>query len=79
MPSEPVYDTLDVLSAITVRGPDADGLLWVSFQTDEGFGAFSLQADAAAGRAVLRWSELQSAALAKAAIERAQPRTDKKE
>jgi hypothetical protein len=52
MPSEPVYDTLDVLSAITVRGPDAGGLLWVPFQ---------------------------SAALAKAAIERAQPRTDKKE
>jgi hypothetical protein len=53
MPSEPVHYThlFDALSAITVRGPDTDGLLWVSFQTDGGFGTFSLQADAAAGRA----------------------------
>lgn len=58
-------DLFDVLSAITIMGPDADGLLWVSFTTEDTIGAFSLQADSIAGKAVTQSRDLQTAALTK--------------
>jgi hypothetical protein len=60
-----------VLSAITITGPDAQNLLWVSFQTDDPLGMLSVDADTIAGHAVARWREIQSVALAKAVIGRA--------
>ncbi len=60
------------LSAITITGPDAEGLRWVAFKNDgNSIGALSVRAESIAGRAVLRWRELQSAALAKALLNRA--------
>src|SRR2546425_12079831 len=54
-------DLFAALSAISITGPDSDGLLWVSFKTeDEGIGALSIQAESVAGRAVLRWRDMQS-------------------
>ena len=64
-------DLFDALSAITIRGPDADGFLWVSFTTDDALGAFSVQADSIAGKAVTNWRDVQAAALSKAALTRA--------
>jgi hypothetical protein len=60
------------LSAISISGPDADGLLGVSFKPDEeAIGALSLHAASVAGRAVMQWRDMQSAALAKAMLARA--------
>jgi hypothetical protein len=65
-------DIFDVLSAISISGPDSDGLLWVSFKPDdEAIGALSLHAASVAGRAVMRWRDMQSAALAKEVLARA--------
>ena len=61
----------DVLSAITITCPDAQNLLWVSFQTDDPLGMLSVRADVIAGQPVARWREMQSAALAKAVLARA--------
>lgn len=65
-------DLFEVLSAINISGPDSDGLLWVSFKPDdEAIGALSLHAASVAGRAVMRWRDMQSTALAKAVLARA--------
>jgi hypothetical protein len=65
-------DLFEVLSAISISGPDADGLLWVSFKPDdEAVGALSLHAASVAGQAVMRWRDMQSAGLAKAVLSRA--------
>jgi ATP-dependent DNA ligase len=72
--SEPFTDgaAFEVLSVISISGPDSDGLLWVSFKPDdEAMGALSLHADSVAGRAVMQWRDMQSTALAKAVIARA--------
>jgi hypothetical protein len=62
----------EVLSAISISGPGADGLLWVSFKPDaEAIGALSLHAASVAGRAVMQWRDMQSTALAKAVLARA--------
>ena len=68
-------DLFTALSAINITGPDENGLLWVSFRPakdDEAVGALSIHAELAAGRAVLLWRDIQAAALAKAALARAQ-------
>jgi hypothetical protein len=68
--SEP--DLFEVLSAISIIGPDADAMLWVSFKPgDEAIGALSIQAASITGRAVMQWRDMQSAALAKAVLARA--------
>ena len=64
-------DLFDVLSAITIIGPDNDDILWVSFKTDDEHGTFSVRADTIAGHAVAKWRDKQSAALAKAVLARA--------
>jgi hypothetical protein len=64
-------DLFDVLSAISIIGPDNDDLLWVSFKTDDEVGTFSVRADIIAGHAVAKWRDKQSAALAKAVLARA--------
>ena len=63
------------LSAINITGPDENGMLWVSFKPDKddaAVGALSIHAESAAGRAVMLWRDIQAAALAKAALARAQ-------
>ena len=68
----PEPDLFDVLSAISISGPDSDGLLWVSFKPDdEAMGALSLHAASVAGRAVIQWRDMQSTALANAVLARA--------
>jgi hypothetical protein len=65
-------DLFEVLSAISISGPDFDGLLWVSFKSDdEAMGALSLHADSVAGRAVMQWRDMHRTALAKAVLARA--------
>jgi hypothetical protein len=64
-------DLFDVLSAISIIGPDNDDVLWVSFKTDDEHGTFSVRADTIAGHAVAKWRDKQSAALAKAVLVRA--------
>jgi hypothetical protein len=65
-------DLFEVLSAITISGPDSDGLLWVSFKPDdEAIGALSLHGASVAGQAVMQWRDMQSTALAKAVLARA--------
>ena len=64
-------DLFDVLSAISIIGPDNDDVLWVSFKTDDELGTFSVRADTIAGHAVAKWRNRQSAALAKAVLDRA--------
>jgi hypothetical protein len=69
------HDLFDALSAINISGPDDGGLLWVSFKPEGGqaaIGALSIMAESVAGRAVMRWRDMQAAALAKAAVARAQ-------
>jgi hypothetical protein len=64
-------DLFDVLSAITIIGRDAQSILRVTFKAGELSGMISVNSHTIAGEAVARWRELQSAALAKAVIERA--------
>jgi hypothetical protein len=64
-------DLFEVLSAVTITGPDAQNLLWISFHTDDPLGMVSVRADVIAGQAVARWRDMQSAALAKALLARA--------
>jgi hypothetical protein len=69
-------EIFDALSAITITGPDAQNLLWVSFKTDDPLGMLSVNADTIAGHAVARWRDIQGAALATALLARAaQPET----
>jgi hypothetical protein len=69
-------DVVDALSAITITGPDAQNLLWVSCKTDDPLGMLSVNADTIAGHAVARWRDIRGAALAKAVLARAsQPET----
>ena len=70
-PQPDEIDLFDALSAITVTGPDAAGLLWVSFKNGGPLGMLSVQAATIAGQAVARWRDTQSAALAKAVLARA--------
>jgi hypothetical protein len=44
-------DLFEVLSAITITGPDAQNLLWVSFKTDGPLGMLTVRADVIAGQA----------------------------
>lgn len=68
----PDDDLFAALTAINVIGPDSDGLLWVSFTSaNDGSGALSVRAESVVGRAVTRWREMQTAALAKAVLVRA--------
>ena len=64
-------DLFEALSAITITGPDASGLLWISFNTDVPLGALSVPAGSVAGQTVARWRDMQSAALSKAVLARA--------
>ena len=65
-------DLFAVLSAISISGPDSDGLLWVSFRPDDdAMGALSLHAASVAEQAVMQWRDMQSTALAKAVLARA--------
>jgi hypothetical protein len=65
-------DLFEVLSAISISGPDSDGRLWVSFKPDdEAIGALSLHAASLAGQAIMQWRDIQSTALAKAVLARA--------
>ena len=64
-------DLFDVLDTISIIGPDNDGVLWVSFKTDDEVGTFSVRANTIAGHAVAKWRDKQSAALAKAVLTRA--------
>jgi hypothetical protein len=64
-------DLFDILSAISIIGPNNDDVLWVAFKADDEQGAFSVRADTIAGHAVAKWRDKQSAALAKAVLARA--------
>jgi hypothetical protein len=64
-------DLFDVLSAISIIGPDNDDVLWVSFKNEDELGAVAVRADTIAGHAVSKWRDKQSAALAKAVLVRA--------
>lgn len=63
-------ELFDALSSITITGPDANGLLWVSFKTDGPLGMISVNAGTIAGQAVARWRDTQGAVLAKAVLAR---------
>jgi hypothetical protein len=47
----------------------------MSFRTDDPLGIVSVNADTIAGHAVARWRDMQSAALSKAVLARAQPKS----
>ena len=64
-------DLFEALSAITITGPDASGLLWISFNTDVPLATISVPAGSVAGQTVARWRDKQSAALSKAVLARA--------
>jgi hypothetical protein len=64
-------DLFDALSAITVTGPDASGLLWISFNTEVPLAMLSVPAGSVAGPTMARWRDIQSAALSKAVLARA--------
>jgi hypothetical protein len=68
-------ELFDVLSAISIIGPDNDDVMWVSFKTDDEQRTFSVRADTIAGHAVAKWRDQQSAALAKAVLTHAQSKT----
>jgi hypothetical protein len=67
----PDPDIFDLLSAISIAGPDADNVLWVTFKANGGHATLSVKAGTEAGDTVTRWRESQSAALAKAVLARA--------
>jgi hypothetical protein len=48
-------DLFDVLSAISIIGPDNDDVLWVSFKNEDELGAVAVRADTIAGHAVAKW------------------------
>jgi hypothetical protein len=64
-------ELFDVLSAVSIAGPDADNVLWVTFKVNDEHATLSVKAGTIAGDAVTRWRERQSAALAKAVLARA--------
>ena len=64
-------DLFEALSAITITGPDASGLLWISFNTDVPLATISVPAGSVAGQTVARWRDKQSAALSTAVLARA--------
>jgi hypothetical protein len=68
MPSEqpPDPDLFNVLSGISIAGPDADNVLWITFNANGGHATLSVKAGTADGDTVARWREMQSAALTKA-------------
>ena len=47
-------DLFEILSAVTITGPDARNLLWISLKTDDPLGMVSVRADVIAGHAVGR-------------------------
>jgi hypothetical protein len=64
-------ELFDVLTAISIAGPDADNVLWVTFKVNDEHAILSVKAGTIAGDAVSRWRERQSAALANAVLARA--------
>jgi hypothetical protein len=67
----PDPDLFDVLSGISIAGPDADNVLWVTFNANGDHATLSVKAGTPDGDAVARWREMQSAALTKAVLTRA--------
>jgi hypothetical protein len=64
-------DLFEALSAISIAGPDADNVLWVTFKKGDDQATLSIKAGTVAGDVVGYWREAQSAALAKAILARA--------
>ena len=58
-----------VLKAVSVTGPDADGLLWVHFEPHDltSKGAISVQADSLVGKVVAHWRDARMDAIMKTA------------
>jgi hypothetical protein len=79
MPSEqpPDPDLFNVLSGISIAGPDADNVLWITFNANGGHATLSVKAGTADGDTVARWREMQSAALTKAVLARASDNSER--
>mgnify|MGYP001612441778 CR=1 FL=1 len=62
---EAISALIAVIKAVTVTGPDGDGLLWVQFEP-EGFaskGAVLVVAESVVGKAVAQWRDARLAAI----------------
>ena len=71
-PESPKHaDLFTVLSAVTIKGPDSGGMVWIAFRCGGTEALLSVTAVATGGQAVVGWRDMQSAALAKALLTKA--------
>lgn len=54
---EAVSALIAVVKAVTVSGPDANGLLWLQFKAGANTAALSVQADSLVGKVVAQWRD----------------------